>query len=154
MIHRYSCSIILFTIPSYTECIDIALGDISSDSTMMKNGWNVDIEYSNTKDWSQDYLVNCGTQTFYGYHGDQKVGSVSATFKGSGNATLIFGNCYKEGFVEVLLNEEQLKQANQEKYKTVAFSYKRGDTIKIREVNTAIMKLYYFGITGCEGRLL
>ena len=79
---------------------------------MIKNGWNVDIEYSNTKDWSQDYLVNCGTQTFYGYHGDQKVGTVSATFQGSGNATLIFGNCYKEGFVEVLLNEEHLKQAN------------------------------------------
>ena len=153
MIHRYSFVINLISIRLYIECIDIALGDVSSDSTMMKNGWNVDIEHSNTKDWSQDYLVNCGTHSFYGYHGAQKVGSVSATFKGSGNATLIFGNCYKEGFVEVLLNEEQLKQANQEKYKTVAFSYRRGDILKIRGVNIAIMKLYYFGITGCEGRL-
>ena len=121
---------------------------------MIKNGWNVDTEYSNTDDWSTEYPINCGTQTFYGYHGDQKIGSVSTAFKGSGNATLIFGNCYKKGFVEVLLNEKQLKQANQEKYKTVSFSFNRGDILKIREVNTAIIKLYYFGITGCEGMLV
>ena len=119
---------------------------------MMKNGWKVDVMYSNTDDWSSEYPVNCGNQTFYGYHGDHRVGSVSATFKGSGNATLIFGNCYKTGFVEVLLNNKRLEQANQEKYKTIAFTYQRGDVIKIREVNTAIIKLYYFGISGCEGR--
>ena len=121
---------------------------------MIKNGWNVDIGYSNTNDWSSEYPINCGAQTFYGYHGDQKVGSVSTVFKGSGNATLIFGNCYKEGYVEVLLNEKQLMQANQEKYKTLAFNYNPGDELKIREVNTAIIKLYYFGITGCEGKNL
>ena len=118
---------------------------------MIRNGWKVDVGYSSTNDWSTEYSMNCGTQTFYGYHGDHKVGSVSATFKGTGNATLIFGNCYKEGFVEVLLNNEQLEQANQEKYKTIAFNYNPGDVLKIREVNTAIIKLYYFGITGCEG---
>ena len=132
--------------------MDLSLGDISSEESMMKNGWKVDVRFSNTDDWNSEYPVNCGKQTFYGYHGDHRVGSVSATFKGQGNATLIFGNCYKTGFVEVLLNQERLGQANHEKYKTIAFTYQRGDVLTIREVNTAIIKLYYFGISGCEGR--
>lgn len=121
---------------------------------MLRNGWKVDVGYSSTNDIkSSEYSNICGTQTFYGYHEDDKVGSVSAKFKGNGNATLIFGNCHKEGFVEVLLNNQQLGQAKQKKYKTIAFSYYPGDVLKIREVNTAIIKLYYFGITGCKGKL-
>ena len=59
---------------------------------------------------------------------------------------------YKTGFVEVLLINKRLEQANNEKYKTIAFTYQRGDVLMIREVNTAIIKLYYFGISGCEGK--
>ena len=133
------------------ECADILLGDISSEKNMKNNGWAVDVRFSNTHEWNAEYTENCGNHTFYGYHGDELVGSVRTAFKGSGNATLIFGNCYKTGSVEVLLNTDRLGSASQEKYKTVSFSYKRGDILTIREINTAIIKLYYFGISGCEG---
>lgn len=133
-------------------CLDTGLGKISSESVMEDNGWSVDVRYSNNNDWSDEYAVNCGKHTFYGYHGDHRVGMLSATFKGSGNATVIFGNCYKTGYVVVLLNNKELERADQEKYKIVSFNYTRGDVIIIKEVNTAIIKLYYFGISACDGK--
>ena len=121
---------------------------------MRDNGWTIDVSFSNNNDWSDQYHGNCGNNTFYGYHGDSPVGMISATFKGSGNATVIFGNCYKNGSVVVLLNNNELERALQEKYKTVSFNYTRGDVLTIKEVDTAIIKLYYFGISGCDGKFI
>ena len=111
---------------------------------MERNGWTFDIEYSSSDwTWATDFGLKCGNETFYGYNNNNTVGEVSATFLGSGKATLGFGNCYKTGQVEVQLNDYQV--AHVQDYNpdvTITFYYKQGDVLQIKE-GFAIIKMNY-----------
>ena len=109
---------------------------------MVKNGWNADIDYSNGNDWNDAHEKNCSANTFYGYRGGDLVGSVSATFKGSGKGILSYGNCYYTGYVLVSLNSVELGRSSSNSQGLVTFQYRNGDVLKIEEFDTAIIKLY------------
>ena len=115
-----------------------------SKAQMEDYGWNVEVDYHNVGDKNKENQRNCGVDTFYGYKGGNRVGSVSAAFKGSGKGLLQYGNCYKTGFVVVSLNDIEIDRTKANAASGysiyVSFQYKRGDVIKIEEQESAIIK--------------
>ena len=118
---------------------DKRLGDLSSQSVMIKNGWIINVLSAN----DPKYKNQCGmNKTWFGYTYGYPVGSVKTTFLGNGKAVLNYGNCYYKGQVKVLLNKKQISSANGNVInKEVTFNYSKGDTLIIKEVNVAIIKL-------------
>ena len=133
------------------ECSDTDLGFLSSKSVMEGNGWNVDVEYSNENDWNS--IENCSLVTFYGYSPNEIVGTVSANFKGSGEATLAYGNCFRTGYVLVSLNDLELGRVDSNSRANVTFDFSEGDILRIEEFESARIKLYRLTFEGC-GKLL
>ena len=117
------------------------LSELSSKSVMVKNGWNVDVDYSNGNDWNDVHEKNCSVDTFYGYRGGDIVGSVSAILQGSGKGVLSYGNCYNSGYVMVSLNGVELDRSSANSHGFISFQYRNGDSLKIEEFDTAIIKL-------------
>ena len=130
----------------FTEGTDAKFSRLTSKSVMEENGWKADVDYSNGEDWNKAHERDCSSDTFYGYRGGDLVGSVSATFKGSGKGVLSYGNCYKTGVVVVSLNNVEIGRSSLHKTGnikgSITFQYRRGDTLKIEEFNTGIIKLY------------
>ena len=128
---------------------------------MESNGWKINIDNSNTDDrnTNTDNARICGKSTFYGYFGNDKgkpdnVGEVTATFRGSGKARLMFGNCYHSGYVKVKLNGKLLSTAAASTLeKEITFDYKKQDVLKIQEFDVAIIKLNYLLLT-CNGKFI
>ena len=117
---------------------DDKLTDFSSAMAMEKNGWKLNIRHS----MDSAYSEKCGMDTWFGYNYGEKVGSVQTTFKGTGKATLNFGNCYRSGWVKVYLNGKEISRANgNTPRKEVEFRYSKDDILRIKEVNVAIIKL-------------
>ena len=106
---------------------------------MRKNGWVFDVTHSN----KDRYKNECGKfQTWYGYSIGRDVGSIHVALLGSGNATLSYGNCYRQGLVKVLLNGKEISQASANTpEKTARFSYNHRSILTIKEINTAIIKI-------------
>ena len=103
---------------------------------MKQAGWNIDVgPFGAAKD--RQYR-NCMKYipTFFGYKNYREIGSISADFKGEGNATLNFGNCNRYGETKVFLNNVLISSAaaNQNS-RVVNFEYKPKDTLKLEEVN-------------------
>ena len=90
---------------------------------MKKGGWIVD----DAMEQDNKYSANCGGYgTFWGYKWGWAVGSVEATFKGSGRGTLDFGNCFTRGFTNVYLNGNLISSAGKnQKSKVVNFEYNK-----------------------------
>ena len=112
---------------------------------MEKNGWKFNTSHHDMK-WQKE---NCGDGSWFGLHAGFNEGSVSAVFKGSGNANLTFGNCWSSPMykVTVLLNDQVLEAAKgNELKKSVAFSFNQGDRLIVRE-DGAIIKLNSLDIT-------
>ena len=125
--------------------VDEPLSKLTSKSVMMKNGWMIDVDYSNGEDWQERNY--CESGQFYGYKEGNPVGSVSAIFKGSGKANLRYANCYKDGYVIVSLNGIEIDRAEENIGKhRVSLRYEKGDLLEIKEVNTGIIKLYYLDL--------
>ena len=134
------------------ECIDGRFTQLSSKSDMLKNGWMVDITDSNGQDRSPTrdiFEEKCKTDTFYGYNGGDEVGRVSATFKGTGKAILSYGNCFSTGYVKVSLNDSEEGRSSPYQNDLVTIQYRKGDVLKIEEIDTAIIKLYYLVLQDC-----
>ena len=116
---------------------------------MMRNGWNVDVDYSNGEDKNKANEMNCigiahvqlGTGTFYGYKEGDRVGSVGAIFQGEGKCILRYGNCYSNtvGYVSVYLNGVEIAKTHENDW--AHFQYRKGDFLEIKEHKTAIIKL-------------
>ena len=118
--------------------VDSNLGEFSSPAVMRKNGWVVDAAYENVPKYSNW----CGTKTWFGYNYGRSVGSVKTTFHGNGIAKLNFGNCYKSGNVIVYLNDKKIGRAHgYVRSREIKFKYSKGDTLMIKELNVAIIKL-------------
>ena len=116
------------------------IGDFSSPSIMRENGWIINLKKEN----DQKYVGICGRKTWFGYEYGEPIGSIEITFRHDGSAKLSFGNCYdrKSGYVSVVLNGKEISRAGpMVKSKEVEFEFVKGDTLSIREVDGAIIKL-------------
>ena len=121
-------------------CPDSSLSQIWNAKIMEKNGWIFNMSHQDMA-----YLSDrCGDDTWYGFEIGNGVGSVQVSFKGSGNATLVFGNCWDSGEVISYLNVNTLAHAKANEFKTVSFPFTIGDILKIIEEGIAIIKLKSF----------
>ena len=97
------------------------------------------------------YESDCADAAWYGYKSDEDVGSISATFSGSGSGTLSFGNCHSGGKVEVYLTSdtevERLGTAMAHEKMDIAFHYESGDTLYFKEYEVAIIALYWLRLS-------
>ena len=106
---------------------------------MVDGGWVVDAP---KQDIAPTPFAKCGVpDTFRGYKYNTAVGYVEATFKGFGIGILDFGNCFNSGITKVYMNGVEIGSAASFQYKVINFNYKRGDTLKITEEQTAIIKV-------------
>ena len=116
-------------------CEDKKLSNLSSTEAMEEGGWIFSVELPE----HSRYAGRCGTDTWFGHTGDWGKGSVSACFKGNGNATLIFGNCWYYYEVDVYLNHRQISTAyGNETRKEVHFHFTRGDNLRLEEAGALI----------------
>ena len=98
-------------------------------------------------------MHQCGRETWFGWSSGTSVGAISAIFKGSGVATLTFGNCWGSATGDVIayLNSNIIGNARHGQNITVTFDFSRGDILTLAEYNTAIIKLYNLEIN-CNGQ--
>ena len=102
------------------------------------NGWRINV----TNSMEPKYGFTCGRKTWYGYNYAFSIGSIQASFEGTGTAKLRYGNCYMSGQVIVYLNGEEISRAEAyDTMKEVIFNYSKGDNLLLKEVNIAIIKL-------------
>ena len=102
---------------------------------MKEGGWI----FSVTRPEHSKYANRCGADTWFGHTSGWSKGSVSAIFKGNGNATLIFGNSWSDHEVDVYLNHRKLSTAHgNEKRKEVHFKFTRGDKLRLEEAGALI----------------
>ena len=90
------------------------------------------------------YAAGCGGyNTFWAYSVGAPVGFVTATFKGTGNGLLNFGNCFTrgKGMTNVYLNGQRIGSANANQNSEINFKYNKGDILKITEEWVGIIKI-------------
>ena len=147
----------LFIYSDLALCPDDAMSNITSSFDMESNGWFVDVDYTNTNiearicSWFPTYRSACGVDTFFGYKRINQVGTVSYTFKGSGNIALNIGNCYNQGFVVIYLNNVIKTYLKGGEYTKFEFEYKKDDELLITESGIAIIKLSNISVS-CFGK--
>jgi len=102
-------------------CVDHALQNVRNRNDMVAGGWTIDAPHDG-------YAKYCGGyNTFWGYKNGSPDGYVAAIFKGSGIATLNFGNCWEGGITKVYLNGQAISSAGPYQSSMVArFNYKIG----------------------------
>ena len=127
-------------------CVDHALQNVRNRNDMVVGGWTINAPHQ-----SDEWAAGCGGyNTFWAYTNAAPVGYVSAIFKGSGIATLNFGNCWKKGITKVYLNGNAVSSAGPFQSSVVArFNYKSGDNLKIAEENMGIIKINSLKLEGC-----
>ena len=120
---------------------------------MESNGW---VFYGKkrcgTGNWYEDSKGQkvCGPGSWY--CSGSAIGSISTTLRGSGSATLDFGNCYTKGKVVVLLNGQEINGKGKStananvKSKNITFKFIPGDELKIIEPDNGIIKLNSFNV--------
>ena len=111
---------------------------------MIRNGWNVDVDFSNGEDREDENVKTqlCTTKKFYGYKGGEQVGRIYTTLKGSGKIILWYGNCYVTGRVTVSLNGVEIDGTSKKQYTWISFQYRKGDFLEIKELKLAIIQLH------------
>ena len=81
------------------------------------------------------------------------IGYVTATFEGSGNETLDFGNWGNSwGYKSLRLYFLNAEANINEKSKVVSFENKRGDLIKVAEEKAGIIKTNSFTLEECANK--
>ena len=106
---------------------------------MVDGGWVVDATEPNLPPTT---LAKCGApDTFRGFKKNAAVGYVEATFKGNGVGYVSFTNCNNSGMTKVYMNGIEIGVAYSWQPKFVNFNYKRGDTLKITEEKSGIIKI-------------
>ena len=133
------------------------LTDITSRDIMEANGWvfeNLTSNISYCMPSRPTIKEKCrgenGTH-WYGWGCGKNVGAVSITFKGSGTATLNYGNCWDSGRVNVYLNNVKVSYSLPGTTEMYRFPYNDGNELKIMdEEGNAIINI--FDITfNCKG---
>ena len=119
---------------------------------MSSSGWVIDVNNADNAKNNGIYQKLCGTSTFWGYKFGGPVGRVTAVFRGSGKASLSFGECWFRGTTKVYLNNRQIGIATTRKVSVVVhFDYTPGDTLKLEEEGAGIIKINYLKLT-CTGK--
>ena len=107
--------------------------------------------------WVFQGKKGCGTGLWYDKEGcgpaswycsGRAKGNITATFHGSGSATLDFANCYKRGTVEVLLNgiTKGTATAGAVNSKSIKFEFSPEDELKIMEKRGGMITLKSFKV--------
>ena len=118
---------------------------------MEKNGWIVDTS-NNIPYWQKELNDRfCNSDSFYGFKSGYDVGTVTAIFRGHGRAFLNFGNCGKQGYTKVFLNNLCIGIAGPKTpSKDISFHYSPGSILFIEEHFSGIIKLNYLKLD-CNG---
>ena len=128
-------------------CSDIGLTNVKTRSAMEENGWIFQVSHS-------DMLLHgdkCGNNGWFGFYSGGSVGRIAATFRGSGTARLVYGNCWNDKEVSVYLKHKKVSSAhgNETKVET-PFNFISGDNLQIME-DGGIIKLHSLTIS-CDGK--
>ena len=134
-----------------TNGSDKKLEDLSSATDMQKNGWvwSSNVRVNDLNYLGPDKYSDCSRydKTWYGYANGAAIGTISATFHGSGSAVLNYGNCYFQGQVVVSLNGKEISRVGGFVFdKEISFNFAKGDILELKEINIAIIKLNTFKI--------
>ena len=128
-------------------CEDQLLQNVRSRHTMEAGGWIT----NGAPHQESNFAAGCGGfKTFWAYAHGGPVGSVQATFRGSGNGILNFGNCYTDGVTKVYLNGQIIGSAGPNQNSQVNFNYKGGDILRITEEHVGILKINSLQLN-CQG---
>ena len=128
---------------------DFELTDVSSKLQMENKGWSFDIMYHQYDPFKNQCGMN---DTWYGFNhpGD---GKITATFTGSGTATLDYGNCLHLGEVNVYLNGTLIDVAHKNMpSKKITFDFSPYEVLSISETNGTIIKLNSLELASCKGK--
>ena len=69
--------------------------------------------------------------------------AITTSFWGPGQATLEYGNCYNEGVVTVLLDDNEIAKSKRNEYiSSVTFNVADGSTLAIKTDDRAIIQLF------------
>ena len=125
---------------------------------MEENGWKFENLTSNIsycmpfkstvkeKCWGEN-----GTH-WYGWGCGLNVGSISTILRGSGTATLNYGNCGTDGIVNVYLNNVKISYSSPETDLRYKFQYNDGSELKIMdESGGGIIRIIDISFT-CKGK--
>ena len=128
-------------------CVDSGLELTWNRLAMKTGGWNVD----GCPDQWEGYALRCNNpDTFWCYDSGSAEGYVTATFSGSGKATLDFGNC-NSGISKVYLNNVEIGKAEKQKSKIITFYYNCGDILRLTEEKSSILKINSLNLAECSG---
>ena len=108
---------------------------------MENNGWTFPSDIrSEGASADKAILDACGSKTWYGWSPGN--GKVSATFVGSGTATLDYGNCWIHGTVNVYLNGVLLATSQKKSPSQITtFTFSPSDVLSVEESGHAVIKL-------------
>ena len=124
--------------------------DFTSRSQMQNNGWVFDTNNDQTAQFKNTCDYNGNTYYGFKYPG---VGTVQATFVGSGIATLDYGNCHTAGNVNLYLNNvlKDVLDPNTPS-KQITFNFSPSDVIKLSETGESIIKFNSLSLA-CKGSI-
>ena len=118
--------------------MDHPLQNVRTRGTMEAGGWIT----SGAPDQIPSYYAKCGgSNNFWGFAGGEPNGFVEATFRGSGNAILGFGNCVECGVTNVYLNGKLIGSAGPHQNSHVNFKYKGGDILRVTEEKVGVIRI-------------
>ena len=104
---------------------------------MKSNGWifeNLTSDMSECMPFTSIVSDVCGRDfNWYGWGCGNINGSVSTILRGSGTATLQYGNCWNAGKVNVYLNNTKIISSRSATVELQTFDYRDGDELKIME---------------------
>ena len=118
---------------------------------MQKNGWTWsgnDFRANDPNYVGPHLKADCSryNKSWYGYAYGNAIGTIAATFQGSGSAVLNYGNCYHSGEVIVSLNGNELSRVWGFVFeKEISFGFAKGDILEVKETS-GIIKLNTFKI--------
>ena len=113
---------------------------------MEENGWIFHVSHSDMT----LYGDICGNDGWFGFYVGSNTGTIYTTFKGSGTARLIYGNCWNKNEVYVTINGEKISSVyGKDTKKEIVVNFISGDLIRVVE-KSAIIKLHSLTIS-CDG---
>ena len=134
---------------------DLELTDVSSKLQMETKGWAFS---PNIRHKPLEFNNTCGKHnTWYGDKNPDVAGSfveITATFTGSGTATLDYGNCRDKGKVNVNLGRDRVDTAYENTTsKLKKFKFFPKQVLSLRVSGPSVIKLNSLQLT-CQGKKL
>ena len=125
---------------------------------MQSNGWvfeNLTNNMSQCMPFTSTVQNVCGMDgsAWYGWGCGNKEGSISTILRGSGTATLHYGNCWHSGKVSVYLNNTKILSSPPDTNSLQSFDYHDGNELKIMDDDgTGIIQMINITFT-CKGAI-